>query len=293
MTTRRTFLKSASLLSAAFLMDPADLNRKKSLIGLQLYTVRDTMQKDVAGTLAKVAAIGYNSVEGATYTGSQKFYGLSPSDFSKLLKAHGLVMRSSHYRLGEVKEKDEIVKGTMLHDWDKAIDDAAEVGIKYMVCAWLDPNERKNFDSYKYVADQLNIAGEKCKKAGIQMCYHNHDFEFVMQDGIYPYDILLGTDKDLVRMEMDLYWVTKAGIDPIDLIKKNPGRFHLLHLKDMDATPQHAFTEVGNGTINFKNILANSKTAGVKYFFVEQDICPGSPFDSIAKSISYIKKNLL
>ena len=89
MTTRRTFIKSASLLSAAFIMDPAELNRKKSLIGLQLYTVRDTMQNDVAGTLAKVAAIGYNSVEGATYTSSQKFYGLSPSDFSKLLKAHG------------------------------------------------------------------------------------------------------------------------------------------------------------------------------------------------------------
>ena len=125
------------------------------------------------------------------------------------------------------------------------------------------------------------------------MCYHNHDFEFVMQDGIYPYDILLGTDKDLVKMEMDIYWVTKAGIDPIDLINKNPGRFPLLHLKDMDNTPEHSFTEVGNGTINFKNILATSAKAGLKYFFVEQDKCPGSPFDSITKSISYIKKNLV
>lgn len=293
MTTRRTFIKSTSLLSAAFLIDPTEVSRKKSLIGLQLYTVRDFMQKDPPGTLAKVAAIGYNSVEGATYTGSQKFYDLSPSDFSKLLKANGLIMPSSHYRLGEVKDNDEIVKGTMLHDWDKAVDDAAEVGLKYMVCAWLDPDERKNFEHYKYVADQLNIAGERCKKAGIQLCYHNHDFEFMMQDGKYPYDILLGADKDLVKMEMDIYWVTKAGIDPIDLINKNSGRFPLLHLKDMDNTPERSFTEVGNGTINFKNILANSEKAGLKYFFVEQDKCPGSPFDSIAKSISYIKKNLV
>jgi len=293
MTTRRTFIKSTSLLSAAFLMNPAEFKRKKSLIGLQLYTVRDDMQKDPPGTLAKVAAIGYNSVEGATYTGTKKFYGLSPSDFSKLLKSNGLTMPSGHYRLGEVKEKDEIVKGTMLHDWDKAVDDAAEVGLKYMVCAWLADEERGNLDHYKYVADQLNIAGERCKKAGIQMCYHNHDFEFVKQNDKYPYDILLGADKDLVKMEMDIYWVTKAGMDPIDLFNKNPGRFPLLHLKDMDATPEHAFTEVGNGTINFKNILANSKKGGLKYFFVEQDKCPGSPFDSIAKSISYIKKNLV
>ena len=293
MTTRRTFIKSTALLSSAFLIDPAEISRKKSLIGLQLYTVRDTMQNDPAGTLAKVAAIGYNSVEGATYTGTEKFYGLGPSDFSKLLKANGLTMPSSHYRLGEVTEKDEIVKGTMLHDWDKAVDDAAEIGLKYMVCAWLAPDERKNFEHYKYVADQLNIAGERCKKAGIQLCYHNHDFEFIMQDGTYPYDILLGTDKDLVKMEMDLYWVTKAGLDPVDLIDKNPGRFPLWHLKDMDSTPEHSFTEVGNGTINFKNIFANSAKAGLKYFFVEQDKCPGSPFDSIAKSISYIKKNLV
>jgi len=293
MTTRRTFLKSTSLVSAAFLINPDEFSSKKSLIGLQLYTVRDAMQKDPADTLAKVAAIGYNSVEGATYTGSEKFYGLSASDFSKLLKSNGLTMPSGHYRLGEAKEKGEIQNGTMLHDWDKAVDDAAEVGLKYMVCAYLAAEERGDLDHYKYVADQLNIAGERCKKAGIQMCYHNHDFEFVKQDDKYPYDTLLGADKDLVKMEMDIYWVTKAGMDPIDLFDKNPGRFPLLHLKDMDATPEHAFTEVGNGTINFKNILANSKKAGLKYFFVEQDKCPGSPFDSIAKSISYIKKNLV
>jgi len=274
-------------------MAPTELEKKKSLIGLQLYTVRDAMQKDPADTLAKVAKIGYNSLEGATYTGSQKFYGMEPSGFSKLLKDNGFIMPSSHYRLGEEKTNGADTKGTILHEWDKAVDDAAQVGIKYMVCAFLSPEERKGLDHYKYVADQLNIAGEKCKKAGIQLCYHNHDFEFVKIDNTYPFDVLMAADKDLVKVELDLYWVSKIGQDPIALFNQHPGRFPLLHLKDMDNTAQHAFTEVGNGVIDFKKILKEKKKAGVKYTFVEQDKCPGSPFDSITQSISYIKKNLV
>ncbi|MEP7110666.1 MAG: sugar phosphate isomerase/epimerase [Ferruginibacter sp.] len=293
MTTRRSFIKSSSLLSAGFLMAPPDFSRKSALIGLQLYTVREFMQKDPADTLSKVAKIGYTSVEGATYTGTQKFYGLDTSAFSRLLKDNGLVMPSGHYRLGEEKSKGEIVKGTILHDWDKAVDDAATVGLKYMVCAFLSVDERGDSDHYKYVADQLNIAGERCKKAGIQLCYHNHDFEFVKQGDTYPIDILLATDKELVKMEMDLYWVTKAGKDPVELFNQHPGRFPLLHLKDMDNTAQHSFTEVGNGVIDFRAIFKQQKKAGLQYFFVEQDKCPGSPFDSITQSISYIKKNLV
>ena len=293
MTTRRSFIKSTSILSAGFLMAPTELEKKKSLIGLQLYTVRDAMQKDPADTLAKVAKIGYNSLEGATYTGSQKFYGMDPASFSKLLKDNGFIMPSSHYRLGEEKTNGADTKGTILHEWNKAVDDAAQVGIKYMVCAFLSPEERKGLDHYKYVADQLNIAGEKCKKAGIQLCYHNHDFEFVKIDNTYPFDVLMAADKDLVKVELDLYWVSKIGQDPIALFNQHPGRFPLLHLKDMDNTAQHAFTEVGNGVIDFKKILKEKKKAGVKYTFVEQDKCPGSPFDSITQSISYIKKNLV
>jgi sugar phosphate isomerase/epimerase len=293
MTTRRSFIKSTSLLSAGVLLAPKDFRLKTSLIGLQLYTVRDAMQKDPADTLSKVAKIGYTSVEGATYTGTQKFYDMDPSAFSKLLKDNGLVMLSSHYRLGEEKPKGEIMKGTILHEWDKAVDDAAAVGLKYMVCAYLSTDERGDINHYKSVADQLNIAGERCKKAGIQLCYHNHDFEFIKQGDTYPYDILLGADKDLVKMEMDLYWVTKAGRNPIELFNQHPGRFPLLHLKDMDKTPEKSFTEVGNGVIDFKEIFKHKQTAGVQYFFVEEDKCPGSPFDSITQSIAYIKKNLI
>lgn len=293
MTTRRSFIKSSSILSAGLLLAPAEFNKKQTLIGVQLYTVRELMQQNPADTIAKIAKVGYNSVEGATYTGSQKFYGMDPVIFSKLLKDNGLVMPSAHYRLGEEKTNGENVKGTMLHEWDKAVDDAAAVGLKYMVCAFLSPAERGGLDHYKYVADQLNIAGEKCKKAGIQLCYHNHDFEFAKQDNTYPMDILFAADKELVKFEMDLYWVTKAGMDPIALFKQHPCRFPLMHLKDMDKTEQKAFTEVGNGVIDFKTILKNKKTAGLKYFFVEQDKCPGSPFDSITQSYNYIKKNLI
>ena len=294
MTTRRTFLKNTSLLTAGVLVSPLLFSKdKKKIIGLQLYTVRNAMEKDAAGTLARVAQIGFNSVEGATYTGTQQFYGMDAKTFSKLLKNQGLVMPSSHYRLGEEKVKGAIVKGTILHDWNKAVDDASAVGVKYMVCAWLAEEERGSLDHYKYIAEQLNIAGETCKKSGIRLCYHNHDFEFKKQQDTFPFDVLLNnTDKSLVKFELDLYWVKKANQDAITLFKKHPGRFPLWHLKDMDNTPQHDFTEVGNGTIDFKKIFEHANTAGLKYFFVEQDKCPGSPFDSITQSIAYIKKNL-
>lgn len=293
MNSRRNFLKSAVLLSAAACASPSVLAANKSYIGLQLYTVRDAMQQDPVGTLAKIAALGYNSVEGATYTGSQKFYGMEPMAFAKVLKQAGLIMPSSHYRLGEEQNNGQIVQGTMLHGWDKAVDDAAAVGSKYMVCAYLSEAERGTMDHYKYIADQLNKAGERCKKAGIQLCYHNHDFEFVAQNGQLPFDLLLKTDKELVKMELDLYWATKAGKDPVALFKEHPGRFPLWHVKDMDNTPQRNFTEVGNGTIDFKRIFAQAKLAGMQYFFVEQDQTPGSPFDSIKQSVSYIKRTLV
>ena len=294
MTSRRSFVKSAALLSAGALVSPALLAAPKSYIGLQLYTVRDAMQKDPAGTLARVAKMGYNSVEGATYTGSQKFYGMTPTAFANVLKQNGLIMPSSHYRLGQEQEKGQPVQGTMLHGWDKAVDDAAQAGVKYMVCAYLSEAERGGLDQYKYVADQLNKAGERAKKAGIQMCYHNHDFEFAPQNGKVPYDLLLSaTDKELVKMELDLFWTVKAGKDPVALFQQHPGRFPLWHVKDMDNTPKKNFTEVGSGVIDFKKIFAQASKSGMKYYFVEQDQTPGSPFDSIQKSITHIKRTLV
>ncbi|HEU0064531.1 MAG TPA: sugar phosphate isomerase/epimerase [Flavisolibacter sp.] len=296
MTSRRSFIKSASILSASALVSPQLFAFKKpSLIGLQLYTVRDAMQKDPSGTLARVAHIGYNSVEGATYTGDERFYGMRPKEFAAILAKNNLVMPSSHYRLGQDKINGQADKGTMLNDWDRAVDDASQVGVKYMVCAWLSPEERKGgADHYKRLAEELNKAGRRCKKNGIQLCYHNHDFEFESQGKELAYDIILNnSDKNLVKMEIDLYWVTKAGHNPVELFDKHPGRFPLWHVKDMDNTSKHFFTEVGNGVIDFKKIFRHANKAGMKYFFVEQDECPGSPFDSITKSIRYIKSNLV
>lgn len=295
MTTRRSFVKTSALFTAGILAAPklfAAYNKK--YIGLQLYTVRDHMAADPVATLAKVAQIGYNSVEGATYTDTETFYGMEPAEFVKVLKDNGLIMRSSHYRLGEELVKGSAQKGTLLNDWNRAVDDAATVGLKYMVCSWLAESERGTLDHYKKVADDLNAAAETCKKAGIQLCYHNHDFEFIQQDGKYPYEtILANADKDLVKFEMDMYWITKAKQDPMALFNENPGRFPLWHLKDMDNTADRMFTEVGSGIIDFKAIFKHADLAGMKYFFVEQDKCPGEPYDSIKKSIDYIKGNLV
>ena len=291
MASRRAFVKSAALLSAGALISPTLLAAApKQYIGLQLYTVRDAMQQDPASTLAKVAQLGYNSVEGATYTGSQKFYGMEPAAFAKVLKQNGLIMPSSHYMLGQAMNNGQPTQGTILHGWDKAVDDAAQAGVKYMVCAYLIESERGTLDQYKQIAAHLNKAGERCKKAGIQLCYHNHDFEFVAQNGQLPYDVLLReTDKQLLKMEFDLYWATKAGHDPLALFKAHPGRFPLWHVKDMDKTEKKDFTEVGNGVIDFKKIFAARQLAGLQYYFVEQDRTPGDPFDSIKQSIGYLK----
>jgi sugar phosphate isomerase/epimerase len=292
MTTRRSFLKTSAVLSAGLLVAPSLFAYDKKYIGLQLYTVRDAMAKDVPGSLAKVAQAGYTSVEGSY--GPTLFFNNSAKDFGALLKQNGLIMPSCHYRLGEELVKGEHQTGTILNGWDKAVDDAAEIGLKYMVCAYLSVDERGSLDHYKQVADDFNKAGERCKKAGIQLAYHNHDFEFIQQNGKYPYETILhNTDKDLVKMEMDMYWITKANQSPAKLIAENPGRFPLWHIKDMDKTADRSFTEVGNGIIDFKEIFTHTKEAGLQYFFVEEDKCPGDPFDSIAQSISYIKKNLV
>jgi len=291
MTSRRSFLKTSAVLGTGLLMAPNLYARNKKYIGLQLYTVRDAMAKDPKATLAKVAGVGFNSVETATYTGTQKFYGLDAAEFAQTLKDNGLIARSGHYMLGEGMPN---AKGTIVNEWQKAVDDAAAVGLKYMVCAYLLDSERGTLTHYKETAEKLNRAGEICKKAGIQLCYHNHDFEFKQEDGKYPYEMLLNnTDEDLVKMEMDIYWIYKAKQDPLALFNRYPKRFPLWHVKDMDNTPKQMFTEVGNGVIPFKDIFKHAGKAGLKYFFNEQDITPGDPFASITQSYAYIKKNLV
>jgi sugar phosphate isomerase/epimerase len=282
MITRREHLRQLALLAAGSALAPkAFAAAKDRKIGVQLYTIRGEIAKDAKGSIRKVAELGYKEVENFGYNG--KFFGMDAKAYRDLLSETGLSAPSGHYLLNNLRT-----------GWDKAVEDAAAIGQQYMVLAFLMPNERKTADDYKKVAELLNQAGETCRKAGIQLAYHNHDFEFEPVGGTLPFDILMGqTEPALVQAELDLYWAVKANQQPIDLFRKYPKRIALWHVKDMDSTEKKNFTEVGSGTIDFTTIFKAHRLSGMKHFFVEQDVCPGSPFDSIAKSITHIRANLL
>jgi sugar phosphate isomerase/epimerase len=245
-----------------------------SKLGLQLYTVRKELEKDFEGTLGKVAAIGYKEVEFAGY------FNRAPGQVKAILNRNGLSAPSAHVTLKTIKE-----------DFGSAIETAKAIGHHYLILAYLLAEERTSLDDYKRLADTLNRAGEECKKVGLQFGYHNHDFEFQAMRGEVPYELLLKeTDATLVKMELDLYWIAKAGQQPEKYFGQYPGRFELFHVKDMDNTPRHFFTEAGRGVIDFKRIFARSEQAGVKHYFVEQDETPGSPYDSIRVSFDYLRR---
>jgi sugar phosphate isomerase/epimerase len=251
-------------------------NRSLGKIGLQLYTVRNEMGKDVEGTLAKVAEIGFKEVEFAGY------FNRTPEQIKAALKQNGLSAPSAHVSLAVMKDKA---------NWQKTLEVSQAIGHKYLILAYLMPNERTSIDDYKRLTELLNSAGADCKKAGIQFGYHNHDFEFQPMGGEMPFDHLLKhTDAKLVKIELDLYWIEKAKQSWEKYYQMYPGRFELLHVKDMDNTPKEFFTEAGRGKIDFKTIFGQSKKAGVKHYFVEQDQTPASPFDSIKVSYDYLSK---
>ncbi|MEY3946810.1 MAG: hypothetical protein RJB03_1516 [Bacteroidota bacterium] len=290
--TRRDLLKQMAWVTAGSFMinDTLAMDVKNKKVGVQLYTLRNAIAKDPKGTLKKVADLSFGEVENFGYNG--KFFGMTPAEYKTVLGDLGLTAPSGHYMYGNFGNKK--IPGTVLYGWEKAVEDASAIGQQYMVIAYLMPEERGDIDNYKRTAAGISKAAEVCKKAGIQLCYHNHDFEFEAQNGVLPFDILTKeTSADLVKIELDLYWATKAGQEPVSLFKQHKGRVALWHVKDMDNTAKKNFTEVGNGVIDFATIFKNAKTSGMKHFFVEQDECPGSPFDSIAKSIGHIKSNLI
>lgn len=285
MINRRSFLSTAtqSVIGAGVI---TALNRiegkaaatKLSSIGVQLYTVRGEMAKDFEGSLQKIAAIGYKEVEFAGY------YNKSPKDVRAILDRYGLTAPATHAPLADVQTK-----------LDKAIEAAKIIGHQFLICPYLEDKDRRTLDDYKRHAETFNRAGEACSKAGIQFGYHNHDFEFEAKDGQkgekLPYDLLLAeTDKNLVKMELDLYWIAKANQSPLAYMEKHQDRFVLFHVKEMDNTPKRGITEVGRGVIDFKTIFAKAPAGAIKHYFVEQDTCPGSPFDSIKVSFDYLKQ---
>jgi len=289
---RRDFLQRTSVSAAALAMLPGATsclasNGVSKEYGLQVYTLRDAIQKDFKGTLKRVADIGYNYIELFDYQNGQ-YFGNSIQKTKKIITDLGLKVRSSHILLGKAMADR---KGTMMNDWERTVADAAELGQEYIVCAYLFDTERESIDDYKRYVDLFNEKGEIAKKHGLQFAYHNHDFEFISMDGQVPYDLLLNNcDKDLVKFEMDLYWMHRANQDPVAYFEKYNGRFPLWHVKDMTGDEEQFFAPVGKGVIDWQRIFDNADKAGMKYFFVEQDQSRNNkPFENIETSLKYLQ----
>ncbi|HUO52258.1 MAG TPA: sugar phosphate isomerase/epimerase [Gemmatimonadaceae bacterium] len=240
-------------------------------VGIQLYTVRALMAAQPERTLEALAGIGYREVELAG------LYGMTAARMRALLDANGLAAPSAHLSLEALRD-----------DWARTLDDARALGLRYVVCPWVNEEDR-TLDGYSRLAQQFNAIGERARAAGLQFAFHNHDFvNRPLPDGTVPYDLLLrACDPHLVQMEMDLYWMIAAGGDPTEYFARWPGRFPMLHVKD--RTLSGAMTDVGDGTIDFASILAAAHAAGVKHWFVEHDE-PKDPLASARRSYAYLSR---
>lgn len=284
---------SMLLLGSAGLKPAIATKRKKFGVGLQLYSIRDAISADLSGSLKKLSDLGYKNLELAGYS-EGKFYGKSPKELKKMVNDLGMEIISSHAAVESTGITPETAK--------KMADAHAEVGVKYCVQPWVNEPDR-NIEKYKKMIADWNEVGRIMKGVGIQFAYHNHNFEFANINGIVPYyDLYMAElDKDMVTMELDLFWSTKAGQDAVQMFNKYPGRFQLLHFKDMH-TKQAPFYDVikddicsvGAGVIDFRKILEAKKVAGVKYAFVEDDNQGnGKPFEALEVSINNLTTKIL
>ena len=242
--------------------------------GVQLYTVRTLMERDVPETLAAVAGIGYREVETAG------LFGLTPAEFRDALDASGLVSPAGHMPIEALRQ-----------DLDAAVATARTLGQDWIIVPWLGEGER-TAEGYRRVAGELNRFGAAAAEQGMRIGYHNHDFEFQpLPDGGRGYDILLAeTDPEMVDIELDLYWAVKAGEDPVALFERDPGRFPLCHVKDLrDRQGAGTQTPVGEGEIDFARIFARADGAGLRHYFVEEDE-PADPLASIRSSHGYLQR---
>jgi sugar phosphate isomerase/epimerase len=289
---RRTFMQSSiALMLTSGHGGRAEATHKIDRIGVQLYTVRDLMKDDFEGTIARVAQIGYREVEFAG------FFDHAPKEVRATLERNGLIAPSEHVGY-EVLEKK----------WPETLEAALIVGHSYVVCSSVPRQLQNQADGWKHIGEELNKAGEASQKAGIQFAYHNHAFEFEPSEilgGQLPYDVLLAqTDPKLVKMEMDLCWITVGGQDPLKYFERYPGRFPLVHVKDWtkkgpagndyggaarQAARQGHMADVGQGEIDWKRIFAKSDRAGIEHYFVEEDQ-PPSPLEDLRVSYQYLAK---
>lgn len=262
-----------------------------ALAGLQLYTVREELKQDFRGTLARIAALGYREVEFAGY------FDQSPQTIRSWLNELGLSAPSAHV--------DDRLFG---REAERVIAAASAIGHRFLVFPWVAPAQWRDLDGWKRRAQDFNRAGALCRQAGLQFCYHNHHFEFATLQGQRPYDILLADcDAGLVQMELDLCWAVAARQDPLKLLRDHPGRFPLVHLKQLKALPRleggnvlslnmdealALMTEVGPGAVDFPRLLADPASRGIRHFFVEHDQ-PAAPMASIEASLRYVRSLVL
>ena len=288
MMTRRTFLHHAAMASAAGAL-PFQQPPRTYKMGLQLFTMRAAMSKDVPGTLKRIAGLGYEEVE--TYGFDPQglgFYGMRAKAFAELLRENNLTTPSGHYDLNRfVTTSEDDLKRYM----DRCIEGAKALGQAYVTWPFLDPDSR-TLDSFKTVARRLNLIGQQAKAAGLLVAYHNHDFEFVDHNGQIGYDVIIKeTDAALVKLQMDLYWIARASpVSVSEWFKRQPGRFVMWHVKDMHKTSRD-YTELGNGTVDFSQIFPHARLAGLQHYFVEQGgNFAQDPFRSITDGAEYMKR---
>jgi sugar phosphate isomerase/epimerase len=287
---RREFVQQSALAGGILLANPMDLMKVKARhIGIQLYSVRDVADKDPAGTLQQLAAMGYKEVEGHQYANG-KFYSFPPSEFKTVLHDAGIKMTSAHTGIGM-----DHLDGTTLKLNDlakKTIDDHAEIGVCQLICPYI-PEEQRTLDRLRVVSDLFNQYGEACKKAGMTFGYHNHDFDFKKIGQTAIIDHILGhSDPELVKWEMDLYWVRYAFEDPIKWVNNYPGRISAFHVKDMANASGRESIEVGDGVIDFETVFNLPSASGVKYYIVELEHYRTTSMEGAAISLRNLKPML-
>ncbi|MCW5924684.1 MAG: sugar phosphate isomerase/epimerase [Saprospiraceae bacterium] len=289
--SRRQFLKNTSLAAAGTVLAPQHLLNALSFppiqhLGVQLWSIREDMGKDTPGTVKALANMGYREVEGFGYSDG-KMFGMPIADFSKLLKDNGISMPSSHVMF--TSKSFDAASKSLTDSAKKAIDDAAAIGQKYVVCPYMIDEDRAA------VADMVKVfaaAGEYAKKAGLRFGYHNHDFEFTKRgpdNRLIVEWLLHEVDPKLMAMEMDIYWVAFAHHNPLDWINLYPGRWELCHAKDMAKTEKRESIEVGDGSIDFTAIFKQSQKAGLKYYIVELENYVTTPLEGVKRA----RQNLL
>ena len=291
---RRNFIEKTGILCATALLPIpgfATIGKPKFKMGLQLFSIHEDMTKDTIATLKAAKAMGYEDVETFGFDSEKgTFYGYKFSEFKKILDDLNITASSGHYGFAPYLDKpiDDLNRFV-----DQCIKGAHALGMKYITWPWIAP-EQRTMDNFKLMCKKLNLIGEQVTSAGLGFAYHNHDFEFKDHDGKNGFDIILNeTDPSIVKLEMDMYWVMHSSkLSPKELVKNQPGRYVMWHIKDMDKVTRD-YTELGNGSIDYVKILPDPSEAGLEFYYLEQGgNYAHSPMKSMADSADYFKKHL-